>query len=48
MLMIKSRRIIVYGAKKLVDNDIFLVMVKEKYSSVVVITIMFLRFDVKA
>ena len=28
MFMVKSRRIIVYGAKKLMDNDIFQVMVK--------------------
>ena len=42
----KGRRIIAYVAKKLMDNDIFLVMAK-KYSSVVVITIMFLCFDVK-
>ena len=37
MFMITSRKIFVYGAKKLIDNDIFLVMVK--YCSVVIITI---------
>ena len=43
--MKKSRGIIAYVAKKLMDNDIFLVIAKE-YNSVVVITIMFLCFDV--
>ena len=28
MFMMTNRKIIVYGAKKLMDNDIFLVMVK--------------------
>ena len=48
MFMITSRRIIVYGAKKLMDNNIFSGN-GEKYCSVVVIItiILFLCFDVK-
>ena len=45
MFIITSRRI-VYGAKKLTDNNIFSVN-GEKYCSVKVITIMFLYFDDK-
>ena len=45
MFIIKRRRI-VYGAKKLMDNNIFLVMVKNTVS-VVVISIMFLCFGDK-
>ena len=44
--MVTSRRIIVYGAKKLMDNDLFQVNC-EKYCSVVVITIMFLCLMLK-
>ena len=48
MFMVTSRRIIVYEqwAKTLMDNNIFSSN-GEKYYSVVVITIMFLCFDVK-
>ena len=43
--MVTSRRMIVYGAKKLMDNEI--AGNGEKCCSVVVITIIFLCFDVK-
>ena len=46
MLMLTGRRIIVYGAKKLMANDIFSGN-DEKYCSVVVITMMFTCFDVE-
>ena len=44
MIKKNSRRIIAYEAKKLMDNDIFLVIAKK--NNLVVITIMFLCFDV--
>ena len=44
--MFMISRIIVNGAKKLIDNDIFSGS-GEKYCSVLVITIIFLCFDVK-
>ena len=44
----KNKRImIVYGAKKLMDNEIAGTSNGEKYCSVVVITRIFLCFDVK-